>query len=185
MHKDDFEIYTGYLGDSLWTTACMAVFSPILAVVLCFLVRQHILWLILVILFALITPLAIVNLIKEAKLLKQIKFLEQSGINETYEVELRCPKISFLTVSKIRMRGIGRTARAYTIYFGIVLKDASGRRYHYLFKSGMRLNRGDLARLKEKFCREIRVQCYKSTQIVKTIENDPYFTNVKFGVYHD
>ena len=180
MHKDDFETYTGYLGDSLWTTACVAVFSPILAVVMLPILRYNMWWLIGVVLFAAVTPLAIVNLIKEAKLLKQIKFLEQSGINETYEVELLCPKISFLTVSKMKMRGIGRRAHSYTVYFGIALKSANGRRYHYLFKSGLMLNKGDLARLKEKFCREICVQVYKETRIIKTIENDPYFTTVRF-----
>lgn len=102
---------------------------------------------------------------------------ENQTINKVYEIKLSHPKIQFLT------RPLGRYS---SYYFGVILIDEQKNKYYYFFDEEVSsLEKYDLYNLKQKFCRELSIQCYENTTIIKTIEKNPRFIRIRYGQFTD
>ena len=117
-----------------------------------------------------LSALFVPNLRKCNCLLRQFDCIR---INKTYEVRLYRPKFVYLT----RPRG------KYTYYvYGIKFYGADKSKYYYFFDEELTDLHGDRHRMvQETLWRELYIQCYENTSIVKTINNDPYFFRIRYG----
>ncbi|MBQ9112400.1 MAG: hypothetical protein IJY08_02355 [Clostridia bacterium] len=123
-----------------------------------------------VVLFGGLSALFLPPLMNCNSLLRQF---ERIKINKTYAVRLYRPKFIYLT----RSRG-----KYSCHYYGIKFYGADKRKYYYFFDEELTEIHGDLHRtVQEVLWRELYVQCYEGTSIVKTINNDPCFFRVRYG----
>ena len=98
-------------------------------------------------------------------------------INKVYEIKLSHPKIQFMT------RPLGKYS---SYYFGVILIDEQKNKYYYFFDEEVSLlEKYDLYNLKQKFCRELSIQCYENTTIIKTIDKNPRFIRIRYGQFTD
>lgn len=109
----------------------------------------------------------------------QLDGIEKNGVlNETTEHTLDHPKVRFLRIP-------GFHATAYTAlssgFYGIKLIDAEKNQYVYFFEETLRYDKASIERLRDKFKREVKICCYGSSSIVKTIQNDPKFLHIRYG----
>ena len=111
--------------------------------------------------------------IKYSRLMKEISVAD-AGM--TYEMKLYRPKVKMIAHSGFRTsrRRYSRKRR----YIGITVIDEKKGRYHYFFGEIWVLSPSEVKKIKEKLCRDISIECYKNTSIVKIIENDPYFLDI-------
>lgn len=110
-------------------------------------------------------------LIGNIRLLKQLDLLvkndEGKGI---YEVPLYRPKISLL----IHTEFFGRRIQMRR-YYGVKITDDKKNVYYYFTGELRNLDKAETDKIQDKFYRDINIQCYQNTTIVRTVENDPYF----------
>lgn len=111
--------------------------------------------------------------IKYSRLLKEISVADPGM---TYEMKLYRPKVKMIAHSGFRTsrRRYSREKR----FIGITFIDEKKGRYHYFFGDTWVISPSEVKDLKEKFYRDISIECYKNTHIVKLIENDPYFLGI-------
>ena len=110
------------------------------------------------------------SLIKYNRILRQFDCIR---INKIYEVRLYRPKFIYLT------RPLGKYSH---YYYGIEFYGVDKKRYYYFFDEELTDLNGERHRtVQEALWRELYIQCYEGTSIVKTINNDPYFFRVRYG----
>jgi len=100
---------------------------------------------------------------------------ERKAINKTYDITLYRPRVTFM----IRTEG-GRGYRAHYLY-GIRIKAPDKRKYYYLFDELLHYEKENVQRIEEKLYRELTIQCYEGTSIIRTIEKDPHFLRIRWG----
>ena len=123
--------------------------------------------------------LGILGIIKNNRLLNVLSSIEKHQvISQTYEIKLSSPKVVFLTQTEYHGR------RYYhPKYYGIKIIDDQKNKYYYFFDDYFEYDKYAIDKIREKFSRNICIQCFKGTSIIKTVENDPYFLRFKFGKY--
>lgn len=129
-------------------------------------------------LFLIVSIICLSAVIERRKLLRQFStILNNKAINKTYNVSLYRPKIKFL------VRGTGYKGHTPT-YYGITFIDANKNKYYYFFDEEIDSPlKAELKQIEEKLWKELTLQCYENTSIVKTIENDPYFIRIRWGSF--
>ena len=111
-------------------------------------------------------------------LLKQFSSIEENGtLNKTYALNLCCPKVRF-----IRFPDSSRYSSFSSPYYGISLDDGK-HKYYYYFDEILRYEKNSFNEITKKFDKNIVIQCYHDTFIIKTIENDPFFVRIRYGAY--
>ncbi len=110
-------------------------------------------------------------------LLKQFSSIEENGtLNKTYTLKLCNPKVRF-----IRFPDTSRSSFSPP-YCGISLDDGK-HRYYYYFDEILKYEKNSFNEITKKFDKNIVIQCYHDTFIIKTIENDPFFIRIRYGAY--
>ncbi len=97
--------------------------------------------------------------------------------HKTYDVKLNSPKVQFLLVSK------GRHS-FFRSLLGIALIDENKNRYYYILPETVLLDWEELVsaenKIKERFNREICIQCYENTNIIRSVEKDIHFLQFRY-----
>ena len=118
----------------------------------------------------------LVDVVKFSNVHKQYAGIQNT--NKTYDVRLKSSKVKFLLVSQ-RRQSFSRCLS------GIVLIDENQNRYYYLLPETVLLDRKNLIlaqnKMKEKFNREICVQCYKNTNIIRSVDKNIHFLRFHHG----
>ncbi len=132
------------------------------------------LWLfITALILSVITYVTLSSAIEHHKILKQFKKIK---LSDTYEIKLYRPKIRLMRHSE----SIYGRPKTNVYYYGITFLDANKKKYYFFFNFEMiNLSKLDIKKIEEKLWRELTLQCYENTSIVKTIENDPYFFRIR------
>lgn len=122
--------------------------------------------------------ICILSVIEKHQILRQYSIITTDKvINKIHEVKLYRPKIKFM------VRGTGYKGHTPT-YYGITFIDANKNKYYYFFDEEIdRPLKAELKQIEEKLWKELTLQCYENTSIVKTIENDPYFIRIRWGSF--
>lgn len=111
----------------------------------------------------------------DERVLAQLDRIQKNQtLNKTYEKRLYRPNFQYMT----------RSAGKYGGYlYGIYFLDENKNKYYYFLNAEMYYSRFGFGethkQLQEKFYRELYVQCYENTTIIKTIENDSYFVSIR------
>ena len=118
------------------------------------------------------------NIIENNNLSEQLSYIcDNQALNKTYEKQIHCRKIKLYT---------RYFTKRSSYVFGIVLIDESKNKYYYFFDEKiMSIYNINYKSLKNKFCKDIDLLCFKNTSIIKTMENNPYFlqfTNDNFAL---
>lgn len=112
----------------------------------------------------------IVTLVKYARLLGQFSKIKEG---ETYELISYRPKITFMTYSS------AWGARIHFCY-GITVYDYQTKtKYHYLLGEAFKLDKDGMEKVQAKLFKELHIQCYAGTTLIKTIEDDPHFLKIR------
>ena len=106
---------------------------------------------------------------KKDDLLKQISNLK---FRRCYEVKLTSPRIAFMNLG-----GGKYTPSSY----GIMLFDKAGKTYYYFFDDILFFDTVSVKTIHKKFSKGLTLQCYENTEIVSSVENDPFYICVKNG----
>ena len=120
--------------------------------------------------------IATICIITTTRLLKQFPKIQTSQISE---IKIFHPKIVFLTTPEL-------TPIAHNVcqkYYGI--KIIGKQKFYYLFEECYKYTAEDLKKIYTKFNGEISIQYYEGTNIIKTIQNDPYFMKFKVGSFYE
>ena len=95
-----------------------------------------------------------------------------------YDVNLKNPKVKFLLVSQGR-RSFSRSL------LGVVLIDENKNRYYYILPETVLLDWENLVsaqnKIKGRFNREICIQCYENTNVIRSVEKDVHFLRFRLG----
>lgn len=70
-------------------------------------------------------------------------------------------------------------------YYGIKLTDANKNKYYYFFDEILSYDRDSINAIIGKFNREISIQCYENTSIIKTIDKSPHFIRIRYGTFYE
>ena len=120
--------------------------------------------------------IATICIITTTRLLKQFPKIQTYQISE---IKIFHPKIVFLTTPEL-------TPIAHNVcqkYYGI--KIIGKQKFYYLFEECYKYTAEDLKKIYTKFNGEISIQYYEGTDIIKTIQNDPYFMKFKVGSFYE
>ena len=110
------------------------------------------------------------------RLLRQFSdIVRNKALNKTYSVKLHNPKIKFLAYPEVKTR-----SSLLVQYYGLTMKDGN-KKYYYFFEECMWYDKTAVDNIYQKTARELSVQCYENTTIVKTIENDAHFVHIQWG----
>lgn len=113
------------------------------------------------------------------RLLNELTSIEKDQtISQTTEINLSFPKVIFL--GKAEHHGLGYY---HPKFYGIKLIDSHKNKYYYFFDDYFEYDKYAIDKMREKFSRNISIQCYKGTSIIRTVENDPNFLRFKFGKF--
>ena len=134
---------------------------PILVISLVFFVPAAVLWF---------------GALKYKNVYRQYASIQNS--HKTYDVKLKSPRVEFLLVSK------GRHSFS-RLLLGVVLINANKDRYFYILPENVLLNWEEFVsaqnKIKERCNREICIQCYENTTIIRSVENDVHFLRFWLG----
>ena len=160
--------------------ACIA--SPCLALVIVGIATRAAWWIILLSL-ALGLTLAVWPILD----VRKYKDVQQAykGIHNTLktnDVKLKSPKIKFLFAM--------RAKQAYTKSFiGIVLIDENKNRYYYILPEPVAPTYTNMLeaqeKIKERFDRELCIQCYENTNVIRSVEKEVHFLRFHLGKLSD
>ncbi len=133
-------------------------------------------------LYILLLPLALMTfaicgLVKYNRLLKQFSRIKAG---EIYEIKLYRPKVTLLLYTPFSTRKYHKKI----LFYGVTLTDYQKKKYHYFLGEAFELDNQDTKKLKAKLYRELHIQCYENTTLIKIIEDDPHFLKIK-ARYHD
>ena len=113
------------------------------------------------------------------RLLNELSSIEKDQvINKTDEIKLSYAKVVFLGKTEYHGR-----FHFQPKFYGIKIVDSQKNKYYYFFDEYFEYDKYAIDKIRGKFSRNICVQCYKGTSIIRTVENDPYFLRFKFGKY--
>ena len=135
------------------------------------------------ILLAFLIPilLTIQEIVNDNRLLNQFSNIEKNNaLNKTTEYILHRPKVAMLCVTEIRC-----TISMSEEYYGIKLTDANKNKYYYFFDEILSYDRDSINAIIGKFNREISIQCYENTSIIKTIDKSPHFIRIRYGTFYE
>ena len=114
-------------------------------------------------------------------LLKQLAGIEKNNaLNKTSQHILHYPKIAFLRVPKFEPH-----PSLSPEYYGIRILDGNKNKYYYFFEEPLRHDKDSINKIIKKFNRELSIQCYENTFIIKTIEKVPYFIHIRNGLFRE
>lgn len=134
---------------------------PILVISLVFFVPAVVLWL---------------STLKYKNVYRQYARLQNT--NKTYDVKLKSPRVKFLLISE------GRHSFS-RLLLGIVLIDGNKNRYFYILPETVLLNWEEFVsaqnKIKERCNREICIQCYENTNVIRSVEKDVHFLRFRLG----
>lgn len=134
--------------------------------------------LILLILLVLIL-LSVKQISNNNRLLNQFFTIEKNNaLNKLYISLLYYPKVTFLKIPEINAY-----QSLYSEYYGMIISDDNKNQYYYFFEEPLTYNKDSINKIIQKFNREIHIQCYENTTIIKTIENNPYFVHIRYGKF--
>ena len=123
--------------------------------------------------------LSIIWITDNNRLLNQFSSIEKNNtLNQTYQHILHYPKVIFLRVSGCR-------ASLSPDYYGIMILDGNKNKYYYFFEEPLRHDKDSMDKIFKKFNKEISIQCYENTFIIKTIEKAPYFIHIQNGLFRE
>ncbi len=112
-------------------------------------------------------------------LLKQLACIEKNNaLNKTSQHILHYPKIAFLRVPKFEPH-----PSLSPKYYGIRISDCNKNKYYYFFEEPLRHDKDSINKITKKFNRELSIQCYENTFIIKAIEKSPHFIHVRNGLF--
>lgn len=118
----------------------------------------------------------LVGALKYKNVYRQYASIQNS--HKTYDVKLKSPRVKFLLVLK------GRHSFSRFL-LGIVLTDENKNRYYYILPETVLLNWEEFVsaqnKIKERFNREICIQCYENTNITRSVEKDIHFLRFRCG----
>ena len=110
-------------------------------------------------------------LIKYARLLKQFSKIKEGAM---YELISYRPKVTFLTY-KSGLRYVHDI-----LCYGVTIYDYRTKtKYHYLLGEAFKLDKDGIEKVQAKLFKELHIQCYAGTTLIKTIENDPHFLKIR------
>ena len=122
----------------------------------------------------------LVDVMKRKSICKQYASIQNS--QKTYDVKLKSPKVKFLLVAE------GRQSFSKSLW-GIVLIDENKNRYYYILPEVVLLDWENLIleqnKMKEKFNREICVQCYENTNVIRSVDKNIHFLCFRYGKLRD
>lgn len=174
MNYDKFQDCKETLKDLRFKGIAISVAFTVLSVAVCIFafIRMRFSLFVATLISLTIACIGLSSAIKHNKILKQITKIES---NHTYEVKIYRPKIRHMTHTEIRSK-----YRSNIYYYGITFSDESKKKYYFFFNFEMlNLSKIEIKKIEEKLWRELTLQCYENTSIIKTIENDPYFLRIR------
>lgn len=124
-------------------------------------------------------PIAIIaasvsKIVSTAIFIKQFSRVQFGKINN---IKIASSSISHLCYVEYITRYL-----THTHFYGIKITDKQNKKkYYYFYEKSYEYSQEDMRYIKSKFEREINIQCYEGTNIIKTIENDPHFLTVKYN----
>lgn len=120
--------------------------------------------------------LLLFSAVKYRNIYKQYASIQNT--NKTYDVRLKSSKVKFLLVSQ------GRQSFSRSL-LGIALIDENKNCYYSLLPETVLLDWEELVsaqnKIKEKFKREICIQCYENTNIIRSVEKNVHFLRFRLG----
>ncbi len=158
---------------NLWIlVVCAIFFAVVILLLIVSIVKENMGGMLAAAFFAVIAVLLLFSIRYNISVLRQLKKIRG---NATYDISLYRPKFTYLK------RAVQRTRHTSNVfYYGIVFHGEKKRKYYYLFDVEIcNMTKDEAKRIEEKLWRELRIQCYENTSIVKTIENDPYFMRIR------
>jgi hypothetical protein len=162
------------ISETLWILVVGALFfAAVILLLIVSIVKESMGGLLAAIFFAVLSVFLLVQIRYSISVVCQLGKIQ---CNTTYDVSLYRPKITYLT------RSVRRTKYTSDIFcYGVVFHGANKRKYYYLFDVEIRnMTKDEAKRIEEKIWKELNIQCYENTSIVKTIENDPYFMRIRY-----
>ena len=133
---------------------------------------------ILVISLVFFVPAAVllIGAMKRKSIYKQYASIQNT--HKTCDVRLECPKVKFLLISQ------GRHSFSRSL-LGIALIDKNKNCYYYILPETILLDWENLVsaqnKIKERFNREICIQCYENTNVIRSVEKDVHFLRFRLG----
>lgn len=110
------------------------------------------------------------HIVQNRRLLKQIANITSI---QTREILLSRPQIAFLASPR-------RSYASIPQYYGITVTDCRKNKYYYFFDECVPYDKAHVQHIREKCNGELRIQCYESSSIIRTIENDPRFLRFEY-----
>lgn len=132
---------------------------------------------ILVISLVFFVPAAVllIGAMKRKSIYKQYASIQNT--HKICDVRLECPKVKFLLVSQ------GRHSFSRFL-LGIALIDKNKNCYYYILPETILLGWEELVsaqnKIKERFNREICIQCYENTNIIRSVDKNIHFLRFRY-----
>ncbi len=122
---------------------------------------------------------SIKSIVSMNRLLKDFQSIaENKLLNKTCSIKLSYPKITLLQHQQFPSRLL---CCIDYYFFGLVIIDQSKNKYYYFFDNTLLYNKKAIDEIKSRFSRELVIECYANTSIVKSIEKDPLFIRIRCG----
>lgn len=143
-----------------------------LLVLVAALINRHFLAYLAIVLLTL--PLVVISLCTLIKYNSLIKQFSRIKAGEVYEFKSYRPKVTFLTYKS------GSRYVHDILCYGVTLYDYRTKtKYHYLLGEAFKLDKDGIEKVQAKLFKELHIQCYAGTTLIKTIENDPHFLKTR------
>ena len=159
---------------SVW--ACVSAIPGLILAVLAFGKTSPLPMLVISLVFFVPSAVLLSGSIKYQSIYKQYASIQNT--QKFYDVNLKNPKAKILLVSK------GRHSFSRSL-LGIVLTDENKKRYYYILPETVLLDWKELVsaqnKIKERFNREICIQCYENTNVTRSVEKDVHFLRFRLG----
>ena len=105
------------------------------------------------------------DILTKNRLLKQLSSIEiNKTINKTYDVKLYKPKVVLLNKADVGKHSISN------FYYCIVFRDHQKNKYYYFLDEYKLLYGERIKSIRERFDRNVTLQCYDGTSIIRTID---------------
>ena len=167
-------IHKEMIKHSVW--ACISAIPGLILAVLDFGKISPFPMLVISLVFFVPAVLLLFGVVKYRNICNQYASIQNTS--KTYDVRLKNSKVKFLLVSQ------GRQSFSRSL-LGIALIGENKKRYYYLLPETVLLDRENLIlaqnKIKEKCNREICVQCYKNTNIIRSVDKNIHFLRFHHG----
>ena len=110
------------------------------------------------------------DIITKNRLLKQLSSIEiNKTINKTYDVKLFKPRVVLLNKNDAGKYSISN------FYYCLVFRDHQKNEYYYFLDECKLLDSKRIKSVRERFDRNVTLQCYEGTSIIRTIDGSVYY----------